>query len=54
MQNLPASGIKADFIFNDGEHRIEKVITDFEAADLLLFTNGLTGIHSTYQRGEFF
>lgn len=54
MNGLLEQGIKADFIFIDGDHRIEKVMSDFEAATLLLSSNGLIGIHDTYPRDESF
>lgn len=54
MNDLLDRGITADFIFIDGDHRIEKVMADFEVAAQLLSSNGLIGIHDTYPRNESF
>ncbi len=54
LRELNAQGVKADFIFIDGDHRIDKVMADFESATELLSVNGLIGIHDTYPRDETF
>ena len=47
---LASRGISADFIFIDGDHRVEMVMADFEAASHLLSINGLIAIYDTYPR----
>jgi cephalosporin hydroxylase len=54
MNQLLDKDVRADFIFIDGDHRIEKVMNDFEVATKLLNPNGIIGIHDTYPRDESF
>lgn len=54
LRMLLDQGVEADFVFIDGDHRIDKVLADFEVSTQLLSANGLIGIHDTYPRDETF
>jgi predicted O-methyltransferase YrrM len=54
MRGLLDQGVRADFVFIDGDHRIEKVMSDFEVATALMNPNGIIGIHDTYPRNQSF
>lgn len=50
LLDLASMGVSADFVFIDGDHRVDKVMADFEAASRLLSQNGIIAIHDTYPR----
>lgn len=54
LKQLAAKQTLADFVFIDGDHRIERVMNDFRLAISILSDDGLIFLHDTFPRGREF